>query len=166
MTEKKKIPPLKKIYWTAELKKAAIARLQGGISWAELILVNDSVGLQQGVLLFDSLEAAHAYIRLKNEDFQIVVELPIKSIEKELLVRCNEFDTHHYDQPFRQWIYPNHIWFDSVKFHKFSTVKSGGEAISAPAPDFGKIGSVVDVNNLPTIDTSAMAVSGVINILP
>jgi hypothetical protein len=117
----KKIPPLTRVYWTAELKKAAIARLQGGISWAELLLVNDSVGLQQGVLLFDNLEAAHAYIKRRGEEFQIVVELPIKSIEKELLVRCNEFDRHHFDGEFRQWIYPNHIWFDAVKFHKFET---------------------------------------------
>ena len=67
----KKIPALKRVYWTAELKKVAIARLQGGISWAELLYVNDSVGLQQGVLLFDKLEAAHDYIRRKNEEFEI-----------------------------------------------------------------------------------------------
>ena len=67
MTQKK-IPALRKVYWTAELKKVAIARLQGGISWAELVLVNDSVGLQQGILLFDSLEAAHSYIKRKNEE--------------------------------------------------------------------------------------------------
>ncbi|CAB4166069.1 hypothetical protein UFOVP849_13 [uncultured Caudovirales phage] len=120
MTEKKRIPPLKQVYWTAELKKVAIARLQGGISWAELIMVNDSVGLQPGVLLFDSLAAATAYIRQKNEDFAVVVELPVKSIEKELLVRCQEFGGT--DLEFRQWIYPNHIWFDRVKFHKIETV--------------------------------------------
>ena len=118
----KKIPALTRVYWTAELKKVAIARLQGGISWAELLLVNDSVGLQQGVLLFDSLDAAHAYIKRKSEDFQIVVELPVKSIEKELLVRCQEFESRSTELEFRQWIYPNHIWFDSVKFHKFETV--------------------------------------------
>ena len=120
MTKQTKIPPLKRVYWTAELKKVAIARLQGGISWAELLLVNDSVGLQQGILLFDNLEAAHAYISRRKEDFQIVVELPVKSIEKELLVRCQEFTGT--DLEFRQWIYPNHIWFDAVKFHKFETV--------------------------------------------
>lgn len=121
MTQKK-IPPLKRVYWTAELKKVAIARLQGGISWAELILVNDAIGLQQGVLLFDSLEAAGAYIGQKKEDFAVVVELPIASIEKELLVRCQEFSARDFDGEFRQWIYPNHIWFDRVKFHKFETV--------------------------------------------
>jgi hypothetical protein len=118
----KQPPALKRVYWTAELKKVAIARLQGGISWAELILVNDSVGLQQGILLFDSKEAAHAYISRRKEDFQIVVELPVKSIEKELLVRCQEFSARDFAGEFRQWIYPNHIWFDSVKFHKFETV--------------------------------------------
>ena len=115
-----KVPALKRVYWTAELKKVAIARLQGGISWAELLLVNDSVGLQSGVLLFDNIEAAHAYIRRKNEDFAVIVELPVNSIEKELLVRCQEFTGT--DLEFRQWIYPNHIWFDRVKFHKFETV--------------------------------------------
>jgi hypothetical protein len=120
MKNKKQPPALKRVYWTAELKKVAVARLQGGISWAELLLVNDSVGLQQGILLFDTKEAAHAYIKRRAEDFQIVVELPVKSIEKELLVRCSEFE--HTDLEFRQWIYPSHIWFDSVKFHKFETV--------------------------------------------
>lgn len=120
MTEKKKIPPLKKVYWTAELKKVAIARLQGGISWAELLLVNDSVGLQPGVLLFDTLEAATAYALRKKEQFAVVVELPVNSIEKELLVRCQEFGGSNLE--FRQWIYPNHIWFDRVKFHKIETV--------------------------------------------
>ena len=119
---KTKIPPLKRVYWTAELKKVAIARLQGGVSWAELILVNDSVGLQQGILLFDTKEAAHAYISRRKEDFQIVVELPVKSIEKELLVRCQEFSAREFAGEFRQWIYPRHIWFDSVRFHKFETV--------------------------------------------
>jgi hypothetical protein len=119
---KKQPPALKRVYWTAELKKVAIARLQGGVSWAELILVNDSVGLQQGILLFDSLEAAHAYIKRKAEPFQIVVELPVKSIEKELLVRCEEYSGREFEGEFRQWIYPNHIWFDAVKFHKFETV--------------------------------------------
>mgnify|MGYP003704382525 CR=1 FL=1 len=119
MTQKK-IPALRKVYWTAELKKVAIARLQGGISWAELVYVNDAVGLQSGVLLFDNIEAAHTYIRRKNEDFAVIVELPVKSIEKELLVRCQEFTGT--DLEFRQWIYPNHIWFDRVKFHKFETV--------------------------------------------
>jgi hypothetical protein len=122
MKNKKQPPALKRVYWTAELKKVAIARLQGGVSWAELILVNDSVGLQQGILLFDTAEAAHAYISRRKEDFQIVVELPVKSIEKELLVRCQEYSAHDFDGEFRQWIYPNHIWFDSVKFHKFETV--------------------------------------------
>jgi len=123
MTKQKTQPPaLKRVYWTAELRKVAIARLQGGVSWAELILVNDAVGLQQGILLFDSLEAAHAYIKRRKEDFQIVVELPVKSVEKELLVRCQEYSAHEFDGEFRQWIYPNHIWFDSVKFHKFETV--------------------------------------------
>ena len=115
-----KVPALKRVYWTAELKKVAIARLQGGISWAELLYVNDAVGLQSGVLLFDTLESATAYIKRKNEEFAVVVELPIKSIEKELLLRCQEFTGT--DLEFRQWIYPNHIWFDSVKFHKFETV--------------------------------------------
>ena len=87
MAKQNSKPPLKRVYWTAELKKVAIARLQGGISWAELLLVNDSIGLQQGVLLFDTLEAATAYIKRKSEDFAVVVELPVKSIEKELLVR-------------------------------------------------------------------------------
>ena len=163
---KNKIPALKKVYWTAELGKVAVARLQGGISWAELILVNDAVGLQQGVLLFDSLEAAHAYIRQRKEDFQIVVELPVKSIERELLVRCQEFAAREFKEEFRQWIYPNHIWFDSVRFHKFETVKTGGEAVDIPPPDFSKVGTLIDVNNLPKIDTSNMNVSGIINILP
>ena len=123
MAKQTKQPPaLKRVYWTADLKKVAIARLQGGVSWAELILVNDSVGLQQGILLFDSVEAAHAYIKRKAEPFQIVVELPVKSIEKELLVRCQEYSAHDFDGEFRQWIYPNHIWFDTVKFHRFETV--------------------------------------------
>lgn len=121
MTQKK-IPALKRVYWTAELKKVAIARLQGGISWAELLLVNDSIGLQQGVLLFDTLEAATAYISRKKEPFAVVVELPIAAIEKELLVRCQEFSAHEFKGEFRQWIYPNHIWFDRVKFHKIETV--------------------------------------------
>jgi hypothetical protein len=121
MANKKTQPPaLKKIYWTAELKKVAIARLQGGISWAELLLVNDSIGMQQGVLLFDSLDAAHAYIKRRAEPFQVVVELPITAIQKELLVRCSEFGGTALE--FRQWIYPNHIWFDAVRFHKFETV--------------------------------------------
>lgn len=122
MKNKTQPPALKQVYWTAELKKVAIARLQGGVSWAELLLVNDSVGLQQGILLFDTKEAAHAYISRRKEDFQIVVELPVKSIEKELLVRCQEYSAHDFDGEFRQWIYPNHIWFDAVKFHKFETV--------------------------------------------
>lgn len=122
MAKEKRIPPLTKVYWTAELKKVAIARLQGGISWAELLLVNDSIGLQQGVLLFDTLEAATAYIKRKSEEFAVVVELPVKSIEKELLVRCQEFEPRDFDKEFRQWIYPNHIWFDCVKFHKIETV--------------------------------------------
>ena len=139
---KTKIPPLKRVYWTAELKKVAIARLQGGVSWAELLLVNDSVGLQQGILLFDTLEAAHAYIKRKKEDFQIVVELPVKSIERELLVRCQEYSGREFEGEFRQWIYPNHIWFDAVKFHKFETVaedqtqqlnKQAQEATVSPA---------------------------------
>lgn len=121
MANKKTQPPaLKKIYWTAELKKVAIARLQGGISWAELLLVNDSIGMQQGVLLFDTLDAAHAYIKRKAEPFQVVVELPVTAIQKELLVRCSEFGGTALE--FRQWIYHNHIWFDQVKFHKFETV--------------------------------------------
>lgn len=120
MAKQNSKPPLKRVYWTAELKKVAIARLQGGISWAELLYVNDAVGLQSGVLLFDTLEAATAYIKRKNEDFAVVVELPIKSIERELLVRCQEFTGT--DLEFRQWIYPNHIWFDRVKFHKIETV--------------------------------------------
>lgn len=119
---KTKIPALKRVYWTAELKKVAVARLQGGVSWAELILVNDSVGLQQGVLLFDTLESAHAYISRRKEPFAVVVELPVKSIERELLVRCQEFAARDFEGEFRQWIYPNHIWFDRVKFHKFETV--------------------------------------------
>lgn len=129
--QEKKIPPLKKVYWTAELKKVAIARLQGGISWAELLLVNDSVGLQQGVLLFDTLEAATAYIKRKSEDFQVVVELPVGSIEKELLVRCQEFEPRGSNLEFRQWIYPNHIWFDRVKFHKIETVAEKPDTAAA-----------------------------------
>jgi hypothetical protein len=125
----KKIPPLKRVYWTAELKKVAVARLQGGISWAELLLVNDSVGLQQGVLLFDSVEAAHAYISRRKEPFAVVVELPVKSIERELLVRCQEFEPRDFAGEFRQWIYPNHIWFDRVKFHKFETVAEDQTAV-------------------------------------
>lgn len=165
MTKTKKQPPaLKRVYWTAELKKVAIARLQGGISWAELILVNDAVGLQQGILLFDSLEAAHAYIARKKEDFQIVVELPIKSIEKELLVRCQEYSAHDFEGEFRQWIYPNHIWFDAVKFHKFETVKTGGEAVLPPVPDFSRLSQNIDVIDLPKIETLNLP-SGVINIL-
>ena len=120
---------------TAELKKVAIARLQGGISWAELILVNDAVGLQQGVLLFDSLEAATAYIKRKAEDFAVVVELPIAAIEKELLVRCQEFSGAEFKGEFRQWIYPNHIWFDRVRFHKIETVAEEQDMASlAPPP--------------------------------
>ena len=118
--QEKKIPALRKVYWTAELKKVAIARLQGGISWAELVYVNDSVGLQSGVLLFDTLESATAYIRRKNEEFAVIVELPVSSIEKELLLRCQEFTGT--DLEFRQWIYPNHIWFDRVKFHTVQQV--------------------------------------------
>lgn len=125
---KTKIPPLRKVYWTAELKKVAIARLQGGISWAELVYVNDAVGLQPGVLLFDSLEAATAYVQRRSEEFAVVVELPVKSIERELLVRCNEFTGT--DLEFRQWIYPNHIWFDRVKFHKIETVAESTPAES------------------------------------
>lgn len=120
--QEKKIPALTKVFWTAELKKVAIARLQGGISWAELLLVNDSVGLQPGVLLFDTLESARAYIKRRAEDFAVVVELPVKSIEKELLVRCQEFEPRGFKGEFRQWIYPNHIWFDHVRFHKIETV--------------------------------------------
>jgi hypothetical protein len=136
MTKQTKIPPLKRVYWTAELKKVAIARLQGGISWAELILVNDSVGLQQGVLLFDTLESATAYIKRKAEDFAVVVELPIAAVEKELLVRCQEFSGSEFKGEFRQWIYPNHIWFDAVKFHKIETVTEQQEL---PKPDFSTI---------------------------
>lgn len=135
MTQKK-IPPLKRVYWTAELRKVAIARLQGGISWAELILVNDAIGLQQGVLLFDSLEAATAYIQRRKEDFAVVVELPITAIEKELLVRCQEYSGTEFKGEFRQWIYPNHIWFDRVKFHKIETV---AERAELPPPDFSTI---------------------------
>jgi hypothetical protein len=35
-------------------------------------------------------------------------------------VRCSEFGGTALE--FRQWIYPSHIWFDAVKFHKFETV--------------------------------------------
>ena len=156
MTKNTKQPPaLKKVYWTAELKKVAIARLQGGVSWAELLLVNDSVGLQQGILLFDNIDAAHAYIKRKKEDFQIIVELPVKSIEKELLVRCQEFSAREFKEEFRQWIYPNHIWFDSVKFHKFETV--------AEEQDMAKLAPV----NARVIASSTATISsdGVINIL-
>jgi len=134
----KRIPALKKVFWTAELKKVAIARLQGGISWAELLYVNDAVGLQPGVLLFDTLEAATAYIKRKAEDFAVVVELPIRSIEKELLVRCSEFTGT--DLEFRQWIYPNHIWFDRVRFHKIETVKEEQDlAALVPPPVTGTV---------------------------
>jgi hypothetical protein len=148
MTKQTKIPPLKRVYWTAELKKVAIARLQGGISWAELLLVNDSVGLQQGILLFDTLEAAHAYIARRKEDFQIVVELPVKSIEKELLVRCQEFSGHEFKGEFRQWIYPNHIWFDAVKFHKFETVAEE-QTQKLNQAELDRINSGVGVINIP-----------------
>lgn len=121
MAKNKKQPPaLKQVYWTAELRKVAIARLQGGISWAELIQVEPDQLPQPGVLLFDTLEAAHAYIARSREDFAVVVELPVTAIQKQLLVRCQEFVNT--DLEFRQWIYPHHIWFDSVRFHKFSTV--------------------------------------------
>jgi hypothetical protein len=113
-------PALKQVYWTAELKKVAIARLQGGISWAESIWIGGGREREPGILLFDTAEAAQAYIARKAEDFQIVVELPVSSIQKELLVRCREFTGT--DLEFRQWIYPSHIWFDSVKFHRFETV--------------------------------------------
>lgn len=146
--QEKKIPPLRKVYWTAELKKVAIARLQGGISWAELLLVNDSVGLQPGVLLFDTLAAATAYALRKKEQFAVVVELPVGSIEKELLVRCEEFAGT--DLEFRQWIYPNHIWFDRVKFHKIETVTESA-TVELPEPDTP---TVEFVGCLPSIPVS------------
>jgi hypothetical protein len=120
--KKPKIPPLTRVYWTAELKKVAMARLQGGISWAELLIVNSSIKAQPGILLFDSVEAATAYIQKRKESFAVVVELPVSSIEKELLVRCEEFSGREFSGQFRQWIYPHHIWFDQVRFHKIQTV--------------------------------------------
>ena len=155
MAKTKQPPALKRIYWTAELKKVAIARLQGGISWAELLLVNDSVGLQQGILLFDTKEAAHAYIARRKENFQIVVELPVKSIEKQLLVRCAEFEPREFAGEFRQWIYPNHIWFDAVKFHKFETVAEEQDMAALAAVNTRVIAS----------STATITPDGVINIL-
>ena len=122
MARKQKIPALKRLFTTGTLKQMAVARYQGGITWAQNIFVNDSVGIQQGILLFDSLEAATEYQRRQGGLPLVVCEFPVKSIEKELLLRCEEYRNPNLE--FRQWIYPTAIVWDRCWWH---TVKEVAE---------------------------------------
>ena len=142
-----KLPPLKKVYWTAELGKVAIAKLQGGITWSERIIIGALTGSENGILLFDNLQAAYQYIKQRaEEDSAVIVEIPVKRhIDLDGLKRCDQFQPPaEFTEPFRQWSYTaGAIVFDRVKFHTIQEVPDEPEVEATvalvPKPVTGSI---------------------------
>lgn len=112
-------PPLRRLFTTGTLKQMAVARYQGGITWANNIFVNEARGVESGILLFDSQAAAEAYQKRQGGYPFVVCEFPVTAINKDLLSRCEEVAPHVYSGEFRQWIYPQAIVFDRCWWHTY-----------------------------------------------
>lgn len=105
-----KRPAIQSLFHTASLDRMAVARLQGGISWAE------DLGRQQGILLWDSREAATAWAEEQWGLPVIVVEIPRGSLDFDHLEPWQ--DPWSWNQPYRAYCYHQAIEFDWVRWYR------------------------------------------------
>lgn len=143
-----KIPPLKRLYTTGTLEQMAIAKLQGAINWSQLIFVNSTVGVDQGILLFDNQQAAFEYQHRKSGYPLVVCEFRVDDIDKDLLLRCEEFSPPTtFTESFRQWIYKDAIAFDRCWWHTYKQVEEKASLKDQFAAAGVKIVGITEINN-------------------
>ena len=105
-------PPVDRFFFTADIGRMAVARRDGGIYWA------DQHGSQQGILLWDDLDPASAWQIARAGRPTVVVEFGRDHIQTNLLEPVRE-ESIRPARPFRAWIYPGVIGFESVRWHTF-----------------------------------------------
>ena len=107
-----KRPPQRLFYFTADIGRMAVVRRDGGIFF------QTPVGDQSGILLWSDLDSASAYqIGLTGRP-AVVVEFDRSHIDTSRLERVQDPGVRPAD-PHRAWIYPDPIWFESVRWHTF-----------------------------------------------
>lgn len=113
--------PLRRVFTTGTLAQMAIAKNQGGITWAE------AIGEQQGILLFDQLDSCARYHQRRWASWPFVIcEFEREVIRVGLLVPVQVGQ----EPGERAWLYPEEIWFERSWWHKHEQ-----QAIAqAPAP--------------------------------
>ena len=105
-------PPIERVYFTAALGPMAVARQQGGITWAE------SWGEDQGILLWEDLESAAAWAIGQWGRPAVVVEIPREAIRTGLLRPATDASVLAYTSD-RVWIYREPIEFTTVRWHTY-----------------------------------------------
>lgn len=109
-----KHPPLTRLFTTGTLAQMAIARNQGGITWA------DQVGEEQGILLFDQLETCARWHQHHYDSWPFVVcEFERAAIRVGMLRPVSVGQSPGE----RAWIYPEEIWFERTWWHKHEQVQ-------------------------------------------
>jgi hypothetical protein len=107
-----KRPPQRLFYFTADIGRMAVVRRDGGIFF------QTPVGDQSGILLWSHLDPASEYQIAREGRPAVVVEFDRSHIDTSLLERVEDPTVRPRD-PYRAWIYPNPIWFESVRWHTF-----------------------------------------------
>ena len=116
-------PKLRRLFTTGTLKQMAVARYQGGITWAQPIFIGLEQGIRNGILLFDNQEAAATYQRDRGGYPFVVCEFAVEAIDKDYLVRCSEQGPHKFKGDYRQWCYSEPIIFDRCWWHTYKEVE-------------------------------------------
>lgn len=104
--------PLERVYHTAALGPMAVARQQGGITWAEVW------GDDTGILLWEDLESAAAWAIGQWGRPAVVVEIGRQDIRTGLLRAATDPDLRPWTSH-RLWIYPEAIPFSTVRWHTY-----------------------------------------------
>ena len=107
-----KRPPQKLFYFTADIGRMAVVRRDGGIFF------QTPVGDQSGILLWSDLDSASAYQIAREGRPAVVVEFDRSHIDTARLERVRDLSVKPVN-PDRAWIYPDPIWFESVRWHTF-----------------------------------------------
>lgn len=107
-----KRPPIDRLFFTAPIGQMAVARRDGGISWA------DAWGDQQGILLWEDQESAAVWQIERSGRPVVVVEFGRGDIDTSLLERVRDRELQRYTSA-RQWIYPQEIRFSHVRWHTY-----------------------------------------------
>ena len=104
-----KRPPIERVFWSGTLGQCAIARVGGGIEWAE------PWREQTGILLWESREDCAAWQIARAGRPVVVCEIGRADIATALLERVRDPDLSRLSRD-RMWIYPDAITFTHVRW--------------------------------------------------